>query len=270
MITRVINCGIVSLHKTQGSAFNIEEWKENKILNKEWIDKDNYYKLEILKHKRAIGEINRRLGWGNPISLFSEGYVLEEDRKIILDTETTGLYDSDGIVEISMIETYKNIKTGRFFHSFFNPLIHITSKASAIHKLTDDSVSNFPVFGDKVKEILDFIGNSYIVAHNASFDMRMLNNELLRWNFSPIPRSHFIDTLSMARFLYPNQGNRQDDLCVRFNIDNKLRMETGIHSAIEYTIHLYKIFSKLCKEMESSGKTEYDFVLSKGKKRKLS
>lgn len=264
---KVISCGLASLPK-KGPAFVYEEWQKSKMDKGEWLNRDKYYKLQIFKHRRIIGEINRRLNWSKNVPILPEKYEIDPTRKIILDTETTGLMDSDGIVELSMIETYNGVKSGRFFHTFFNPLTTITAKATAIHKLTDEKVADFPTFPEKAKEIIDFIGTSYVVAHNAGFDMRMLNNELIRWDYAPFPKFHFIDTLAMARFLYPKQGNKQDDLCVRYNIDNKLRMATGIHSAMEDTVHLYKIFVILCEKLRENGKCDCDFVLDV-KKRKL-
>ncbi len=182
-------------------------------------------------------------------------------REIILDTETTGLTNEDAIVEISMLELVDGIKTGRKFHSFLNPKVNITKKAVEIHRITNETVKDQPTFEKIAEDVIRFIGDGTIIAHNAGFDRRMLNNELHRYGWEPYPEKRFIDTLEISRYLFPKEKNSQDALCQRFGIDNKHRVASGIHSAVEDTAHLYKIYQELSKILQDKSLTPYHFKL---------
>lgn len=182
-------------------------------------------------------------------------------REIILDTETTGLTNEDAIVEISMLELVDGIKTGRKFHSFLNPKVNITQKAMEIHRITNETVKNQPTFEKIAEDVIKFIGDGTIIAHNAGFDRRMLNNDLHRCGWEPYPEKRFIDTLEISRYLFPNEKNSQDALCERFGIDNKHRVSSGIHSAVEDTAHLYQIYQNLIKILEEKRLNPYHFKL---------
>lgn len=208
------------------------------------VRKNDMKTIKILE--RRLSELKRRY---NMIRLKPHSLIVPNigisNRELILDCETTGLSNYDGIIELSIIELIEGIKTGRQYHSFFNPVINITKKAEEIHRITNEQLERYPVFSEKVEEIIKFIGNGNIVAHNSNFDMRMLNNELGRCGWESYQKSRFIDTLSISRNLFPNCSNSQDSLCKRFNIDNNNRLNTGIHSAKEDTEILYHIYIKL-------------------------
>ena len=95
-------------------------------------------------------------------------------REIVFDTETTGLSPAGGdrLVEIGCVEMFGRVETGRTYHCYFNPDRSMPSEAEAVHGLSDIFLSDKPRFGDKVEELLEFIGDSPLVAHNASFDQR--------------------------------------------------------------------------------------------------
>ena len=99
-------------------------------------------------------------------------------REIIFDTETTGLNPAGGdrMVEIGCIEMFNRVETGRHFHAYFNPERPMPSEAEAVHGLTNIFLSDKPRFADKAEELLEFIGDSPLVAHNASFDFGFLNS----------------------------------------------------------------------------------------------
>ncbi len=166
-------------------------------------------------------------------------------RVIVFDTETTGLSNKDEIVEISLIETVEGIKTGRHLHFFINPEAKITKKAVEIHKLTKEKLKKHPRFTEVAPKIFAFIGSASLLAHNAAFDMGMLNRGFVKGGLPPLPAERFIDSCLMARFLFPEAKNSQDALCERFEIDNFTRVTTGIHSAIEDTAQLYHIYRNL-------------------------
>ena len=150
-------------------------------------------------------------------------------REIIFDTETTGLNPAGGdrIVEIGCIEVVNRVETGRTFHAYFNPERPMPSEAEAVHGLTDIFLSDKPRFLEKVEDLLEFIGDSPLVAHNASFDFGFLNHELQRCARDPICLSRMIDTLTLARSRHPGAKHSLDALCTRFGVDRSQRVKHG-------------------------------------------
>ena len=103
-------------------------------------------------------------------------------REIVFDTETTGLSPSGGdrMVEIGCIEIYNRVETGRHFHTYFNPEREMPIEAEAVHGLSTIFLSDKPRFAERVDELLEFIADLPLVAHNATFDFGFLNFELER------------------------------------------------------------------------------------------
>ena len=101
-------------------------------------------------------------------------------KKIVLDTETTGLSVKEGhrIVEIGCIELDDLIATEKRFHCYLNPERKVSEKALEVHGYTDEFLSTKKKFKDIVDDFLDFIENKKLVIHNAEFDVGHLNNEL--------------------------------------------------------------------------------------------
>src|SRR5690349_20734492 len=122
-------------------------------------------------------------------------------REIIFDTETTGLDPSRGdrIVEIGCIEMIDRVATGRTFHAYFNPGRPMPAGAEAVHGLTDAFLADKPAFHEKAEELLEFIGDAMLVAHNAGFDFAFLNAELRACLRDPVCRSRMVDTVALAK-----------------------------------------------------------------------
>ena len=101
-------------------------------------------------------------------------------REIVLDTETTGFEPSEGdrIVEIGAVELYNHLPTGRTYHQYINPKRNMPEAAFNVHGLSEEFLSDKPIFKDIAQEFIDFIKDSKLVIHNASFDMKFLNAEL--------------------------------------------------------------------------------------------
>ena len=142
-------------------------------------------------------------------------------REIVLDTETTGLDPLAGhrVVEVGCIELVNTVATGRTFHAYFNPEMLMPAGAQDIHGLTDEFLADKPRFGERIEELLAFIGDAQLVIHNAQFDIGFLNAELERLGRSKLANA-YIDTVSMARRKFPGQRVSLDALCERFSVDN--------------------------------------------------
>jgi len=131
------------------------------------------------------------------------------------------------MVEIGCVEIYNRIETGRTFHAYFNPDRVMPSDAEAIHGLTNIFLSDKPRFSEKVDELIAFIGDCPLVAHNAGFDFGFLNFELGLCGRPPVCMSRMIDTLVLARSKHPGAKHSLDALCMRFGIDRSHRVKHG-------------------------------------------
>lgn len=150
-------------------------------------------------------------------------------REIVFDTETTGLSPAGGdrMVEIGCVEILDRIETGRHYHCYFNPERDMPGEAEAVHGLSALFLSDKPLFADKVLELIAFIGDSPLVAHNASFDFGFLNHELERCGHPVVCLTRMRDTLMLARSKHPGAKHSLDALCVRFGVDRSHRIKHG-------------------------------------------
>ncbi|OYU51728.1 MAG: DNA polymerase III subunit epsilon [Alphaproteobacteria bacterium PA1] len=152
-------------------------------------------------------------------------------REIVFDTETTGTDPERGdrIVEIGCVELIDLVPTGVTFHRYINPERDVPAEVVRVHGLTGEFLSDKPVFGasEVVEELLAFIGDAPLVAHNAEFDRRFLNAELGRLGLSLISKERCVDTLLIARKKYPGAPASLDALCRRLNIDLTARDKHG-------------------------------------------
>lgn len=162
-------------------------------------------------------------------------------REIVFDTETTGLdpLSGDRLVEIGCIELVNRFPTGKTFHFYFNPERDMPEQALRIHGLTAEFLKDKPLFAEKVEELIAFLGDAQLVAHNAMFDLGFLNAELERAGRVAVSRERMIDTLLLARRKHPGSANRLDDLCQRYGIDNSRRTKHGALLDAELLAEVY-------------------------------
>jgi DNA polymerase-3 subunit epsilon len=153
-------------------------------------------------------------------------------RQIILDTETTGLEPEQGhrIIEIGCIEVVNRRPSGRTFHRYLNPEREIDAGAVDVHGLTNEFLSDKPLFAEIMTELLEFVTDSELVIHNAPFDVGFINAEFARLDHGPIETvCQVLDTLELARRRHPGQRNSLDALCKRYEVDNSRR---ELHGAL--------------------------------------
>jgi len=162
-------------------------------------------------------------------------------REIVFDTETTGLdpLQGDRLVEIGCIELVNRFPSGKVFHCYFNPERDMPAQAQAIHGLTSEFLSDKPAFAHKAAELIDFLGDAQLVAHNAMFDLAFLNAELERAGHATVERERMVDTLLIARRKHPGSANRLDDLCLRYAVDNSRRTKHGALLDAELLAEIY-------------------------------
>jgi DNA polymerase-3 subunit epsilon len=162
-------------------------------------------------------------------------------REIIFDTETTGLdpQSGDRIVEIGCIEMVNRVPTGRTFHAYFNPARAMPSGAEAVHGLTDAFLADKRPFAEHADELIEFLGDATLIAHNAGFDLAFLNAELGLCLRDPVCRSRLVDTVALAKVRHPGAKLSLDALCTRYGIDRSHRTRHGALLDAELLAQLY-------------------------------
>lgn len=154
-------------------------------------------------------------------------------RAVLFDTETTGLDPLTGhrVIEIAAVELLRELPTGRHFHTLIHPERDIPDEVVRVHGITLDRVAAAPRFAAIVDELLEFLGDGPLIAHNAPFDFAFLDAELARLGRSALGRSRMVDTLELARTRFPGLPNSLDALCRRFDID--LSARTTHHALLD-------------------------------------
>ena len=162
-------------------------------------------------------------------------------REIIFDTETTGFDPATGdrMVEIGCIEMVGRVMTGKHYHAYFNPQRPMPPAAEQVHGLSDRFLSDKPAFGEKADELLEFLGESPLVAHNASFDFGFLNHELQHCGRAAVSMDRMVDTVALARVKNPGAKLSLDALCTRYGIDRSHRVKHGALLDAELLAQLY-------------------------------
>lgn len=153
-------------------------------------------------------------------------------RQIVLDTETTGLsaQDGDRIIEIGCVELLNRKLTGNNRHFYLHPedrAIH--EEALRVHGITLDFLADKPVFAQVADDLRDYLQGAQLVIHNAPFDIGFLNAEFARLGWGAVTDliDSVIDTLVMAKEMYPGKRNGLDALCDRLDVDNSGRTFHG-------------------------------------------
>lgn len=162
-------------------------------------------------------------------------------REIIFDTETTGFdpLTGDRMVEIGCIEMIGRVMTGITYHAYFNPQRPMPAAAEQVHGLSDRFLSDKPLFAQKADELIAFLGDSPLVAHNAGFDFGFLNNELQLCGLAPVSMDRMVDTIALARVRHPGAKLSLDALCTRYGIDRSHRVKHGALLDAELLAQLY-------------------------------
>lgn len=162
-------------------------------------------------------------------------------REIIFDTETTGLDPKTGdrMVEIGCIEMIGRVETGRTFHAYFNPDRDMPVEAERVHGLSAAFLATKPRFAEMADELLDFLGDAPLVAHNAGFDFGFLNNELELAGREAVSMDRMVDTVAIARRKHPGAKLSLDALCTRYGIDRSHRVKHGALLDAELLAQVY-------------------------------
>ena len=142
-------------------------------------------------------------------------------RSILFDTETTGLdpLSGDRVIEVACLELVRELPTGRVFHCVIDPDRDVPAEATRVHGFTRSDLAGKPRFAEVADALLEFIGDSPLVAHNAAFDFGFLDMELGRVGLPRLDPGRMVDTLALAKARFPGLPNSLDALCRRFGVD---------------------------------------------------
>ena len=188
-----------------------------------------------------------------------EGYLVEDNLPVIqnandkelsqtfvvFDLETTGFSNkNDKITEIGAVKV-ENFKIVDRFSQLINPQKDISYKVQELTGITNDLIKDKPTIEEILPKFVEFIGDSVLVAHNASFDMGFMQQKCREQNIEF--KNTSVDTLTLARTLLPHMK--------RFRL-NLIAKELGIpllnhHRAVddaEATAHIFIKFLEMIKK----------------------
>jgi DNA polymerase-3 subunit epsilon len=162
-------------------------------------------------------------------------------REVVFDTETTGLDPTGGdrLIEIAAMEIINDKITDKIFHVYINPQRDVPDSAFRVHGISREFLNDKPVFIEIIDKFIDFIGDDPIIAHNAEFDLKFINEELRRARRPSLENNLVIDTLVLARQKHPGAANSLDALCARYGIDRSRRTKHGALIDTEILAEVY-------------------------------
>jgi DNA polymerase-3 subunit epsilon len=188
----------------------------------------------------------------NPTAAQRAATMLQPMRQIVLDTETTGLHAELGhrIIEIGAVELVNRRLTGNHFHRYVNPERDIDAEAVKVHGIESDFLAGQPPFAAICDDLLAFVAGAEIIIHNADFDVGFLDAELARLGRGRFTQhvDRVVDSLGLARAMFPGKRNGLDALCQRFDIDNSHRT---FHGALLDAELLAEVYLALTRGQES-------------------
>jgi len=173
-------------------------------------------------------------------------------RQIFLDTETTGLSADNGdrVIEIGCVELVNRKLTGNNRHFYLNPGRDSHEEALKVHGITSEFLKDKPKFEAVASDLLDYLKDAELVIHNAPFDLGFLNMELALIGQPALKTvvANVIDTLVMAKEMFPGKRNSLDALCDRLEVDNSGR---ALHGALLDAELLADVFINLTRGQDA-------------------
>lgn len=180
------------------------------------------------------------------------------NRLVVLDTETTGLDPKAGhrIIEIGCVEIRERRLTGNNFHEYLQPKREIDAGAMEVHGITNEFLVDKPVFADIQQAFLDYVDGAQLIIHNAPFDVAFLEHEFTLNGYNQLLSVHcdVVDSLKLARSMFPGQRNSLDALCKRMDINNSHRILHGalLDSEILADVYLRMTGGQTTLELDAS------------------
>ena len=192
-------------------------------------------------------------------------------RYIVLDTETTGLGENAQVVELGAHEIINGKLTGNQFHIYIRPRVQMDQSVISIHKITNSFYDEYysDVYESDKQNLLNFskfLGNSLIFAHNAPFDMGVLNSELKYWGLNEIPTKRyrcsmriFMDIIGKIDIKYSNTFTSLTNCCEYFKLkSNNKNFHNALFDSFMTSRMICKIYETLDKNVNLRKKLGYN------------
>lgn len=196
-------------------------------------------------------------------------------RRVVLDTETTGLNAQAGhrIIEVGCVELDDRAYTGRTLHRYINPEREIEAGAQDVHGITNEQLADAPLFAEVAEELREFITGAELIIHNAPFDVGFLDAEYKRLDSAHVSVNEWakvLDTLLFARETYPGQANSLDALCRRLSVDNSGREYHGalLDAQLLAEVYLSMTGGQVTLGLEARSRAEKDLERKRMHKRR--
>lgn len=156
---------------------------------------------------------------------------------IVFDTETTGLFNDSQVIEIGAIK-YHDHRVVDVFHEYINPYTQIPIRITQINGIDNDMVDGCLGADVIIPKFVEWVEDYSLIGHNVSFDMKMINQELLRLNMKKLQNTT-IDTVTIARMIFNLHNYKLE------TIKNYLGLSLTSHRAIddvEVTAAIYQLY----------------------------
>ncbi|MCI8291310.1 MAG: PolC-type DNA polymerase III, partial [Clostridia bacterium] len=172
----------------------------------------------------------------------------------VLDLETTGLsFRTEKITEVGIIKI-KNGEVIDEFECFVNPEKPIPPEVVEVTHITDDMVKDAETIDKVIPKIIDFIGDSVLVAHNADFDIGFLKHNFAEYGYSL--ENTYIDTLRLAKVIFPDMKRYKLGM-----IADKLDIVVEVaHRALDDVKTLVAVFNVMIEKLKDKGAKTVDDI----------
>lgn len=164
------------------------------------------------------------------------------DDYVVLDFETTGLDPEwNDIIEVAALKVINGIIIKKYT-TLVNPDYEIDEFITELTGITNDMLLNAPDIKNVLPELLEFVGDSIVIAHNANYDINFLYDKCM--NELDIPfKNDFIDTLRISRRLFKDfENHKLSTLVKNFNIEID-----SLHRSLSDSVAAYKIYEYMKK-----------------------
>ena len=192
-----------------------------------------------------------------PCVSFSKNQNIEDSTYCILDLETTGFsFRTEKITEIGIMKV-KNHEVIEEFSTFVNPQKPIPQRVVEVTNITDDMVKDAPTIEEVMPRLIDFVGDSILVAHNADFDIGFLKYNCAQLGLKL--ENSYIDTLRLAKDLFPEYKKYKLGIIAE-NLGIKVEVA---HRALDDVDTTKKVFDIMLNMLKEKGANTLDDIVVK-------
>ena len=194
-----------------------------------------------------------------PSVSFSKGQNIEDATYCVLDLETTGFsFRTEKITEIGIMKV-KNHEMIDEFSTFVNPQKPIPQRVVEVTNITDEMVKDAPTIEEVLPKVIEFLGDSVLVAHNADFDIGFL-----KYNAGELGlklSNTYIDTLRLAKDLFPQYKKYKLGMIAE-NLGIKVEVAHRALDDVDTTVKVFNVMLDMLKEKQAVTLDDIDRILS--------